>query len=176
MTDGRDDDGSGDDRGALLSELEMLRELLEEAERPEDAENAEDDDGERIPVLREVVRRAPPQPDPEPTGETDPFDPRAFADRLFTEDWRRQRDAILADARRGARALSIDPRAALRDDEALRQRLLEALAPRVEEVLTHTIEDLRTALHWVVRAELERMIDTALGSAGDAESGPDRTD
>lgn len=173
MTGGRDDAGSRDDRGALLSELEMLRELLDEEDRPGD-----DDAAERIPVLREVVPRGPPERSPpdESTGEADPFDPRAFADRLFTDDWRRQRDAILADARRGARALSADPDAALRDDAALRQQLLEALAPRVEEVLTHTIEDLRTALHWVVREELERMIDTALGSADGAESGPDRTD
>jgi|AntRauTorcE11898_2_1112593.scaffolds.fasta_scaffold51594_2 hypothetical protein len=174
MTGGHDDDGSREDRGALLSELEMLRELLEESDRPDAAE----DDEERIPVLREVVERALPEgtTQPESTEEPDLFDPRAFADRLFTDDWRRQRDAILADARRGARALSADPDADLRDDAALRKQLLDALAPRVEEVLHHSIEDLRTALHWVVRAELERMIDTALGSAGDAESGPDRTD
>ncbi|MDZ7824780.1 MAG: hypothetical protein U5R48_00500 [Gammaproteobacteria bacterium] len=174
MTDGHDDGGSRDERGALLSELEMLRELLDEKDRPDAAADEE----EHIPVLREVVQRAPPERSarPESTGAADPFDPRAFADRLFTDDWRRQRDAILADARRGARALSADPDASLRDDAALRQQLLEALAPRVEEVLDHGIEDLRTALHWVVRAELESIIDTALGSAGDAESGPDRTD
>lgn len=174
MTGGREDGGSGDDRGALLSELEMLRELLDEA----DGTDAAEDDEERIPVLREVVQRAPPEreAEPEPDDGTGSFDPRAFADRLFTDDWRRQRDAILADARRGARALRIDPDAAIRDDAALRQRLLEALAPRVEEVLDDAIEDLRTALHWVVRDELERMIDSALGSADDAQSGPDRTD
>lgn len=168
MTGGHDEDRTREDRESLLSELEMLRELLAEADRPDDAE----EDPEGIPVLREVVQRGLPEQSTRPAA----FDPRAFADRLFTDEWRRQRDAILDDARRGARALSADRDAALRDDAALRQQLLESLAPRVEEVLDHGMEDLRRALHRALRTELERMIDSALGSADGAESGPDRTD
>lgn len=177
MSGEHDEDGSGDERGALLSELEMLRELLDETDRADDGNGAEDDEA-RIPILHEVVQRGPAEPAarPEPEGDPDPFDPRAFADRLFGDDWRRQRDAILAEARRGARALSADPDTPLRDDATLRQQLLDALAPRAQEVLDQGIEDLRTALHRVVHEELERMIDTALGSADRAESDPDRTD
>lgn len=155
------------------------------------------------------------------TPQSELFDPRAFADRLLNEDWRRERDAILDAARFSARSLdrteggyraptdnqdatdnaagadalldaadTADAAASADGDEALRERLIAALAPRVDALLEKSLADLRAALAETLREELRLLLDApshthpssepsdaaARASAYSAHRDPDETD
>lgn len=164
-------------RRALLGDLESIREALGPA-RGDDA---------GIPTLREIVR------DPEPGAhpgadarnadtdtdedglpQADLFDPRAFADRLLDETWQAEREAILAEARRGISALHAAP--GVPDDAQLRARFAEAIGERVELVLGEAMDHLQVTLARVMHKELERMLDAAFTADDDANSPRDGTD
>jgi vacuolar-type H+-ATPase subunit E/Vma4 len=126
-------------------------------------------------VLHEVVPTAGERTGADAPGEDqgDLFDPRAFADRLLDESWREEREAILADARRGAAALRASPGAPT--DEALKARLAEALGERVEQLLGEALDELQATLGRVVRREVRRVLDEAF-EAHDEPPKPDGTD
>ncbi|HSG91918.1 MAG TPA: hypothetical protein VLA56_22075 [Pseudomonadales bacterium] len=181
-----------DGRRELLDDLESIRALLNARQGTGDLGN--------IPVLREVVRpaatgpetsevraadAAPRAEDPaDATGSAgrsetqgDLFDPRAFADRLLNDEWRAQRDAILEDARAGARALPGSARpGSERFDAELHARLLASLGARVEELMDDALHDLRTVLHRTLREELEHLFADCFEARPGPPPNTDETD
>lgn len=166
-------------RRNLLDELESIRGLLDDARSDAGERREPAPDLDRIPVLDEIVKPARPSAAGAPgrtegadaatsagtESQGDLFDPRAFADRLLNDDWRRERDAIVAAARLGARALG-RPADAPPDrtlEPELQARLQAALEDRVGTVLQGALEDLRDVLRHTVRRELERLLDDCFG-------------